>query len=106
MRIARLVVVVMVMGCSSEAAGPDPAAQAKCRDLVAAICARVVTCDPSTTAAACVSGVATSLDCGRASGVSSSYDRCVSEISGYDCATLDGGNNLPASCRDVILLAP
>lgn len=107
MRIARLVVVmVMVMGCSSDAAGPNPTAQQQCQAWVAAFCGRVVACDPSTTAQTCVSATAASLDCGRAVSVSASYDRCISEIGGFDCAVLDGGNNLPASCKDAINLAP
>jgi hypothetical protein len=107
MRIARLVVVmVMVMGCGSSSSGPNAAAESKCHDWVAAFCARVVACDPSTTPAACVSSVAANLDCGKATGVSASYDRCISELGAFDCATFDGGNMQPASCKDVIAVGP
>jgi len=99
-------VLVGLCGCGGgDPAGPDPAAVSKCHDLVAVVCARIVTCDSSTSNDACVSAVASSLDCGGAIGVSSSYDRCTSEIGGFDCAVLDGGNTLPASCDKVIKVA-
>jgi hypothetical protein len=92
--------------CGCEAPGPDPVAQSKCADVVAAVCARVAICDPSTdpstTTSACVSMIAANLDCGRASGVSSSFDSCESALQVFDCTVLDGGSTLPKSCDGVI----
>jgi hypothetical protein len=109
MRIARLVVVlvaVVVMGCASDAAGPDPTAITKCREWSATFCDRVVACDPSAPRETCLSALASSLDCGRAARVSSSFDRCMVEVRSFDCAAFDSGAMLPASCQGVIETAP
>ena len=116
MRIARLLVMVedlggsllavfLLLACSSSATGPDPASEAKCRSLETAICDRVLACDATATRPACMSAISSSLDCGRAVGVSATYDRCLTELAAFDCAVFDGGATLPASCKDAVALA-
>ncbi len=95
------------VGCGGGEPAPDPAAVGKCQNLVVAICARVGACNPSApaeSATTCVSAVASNLDCSSASGVSSSYDSCISELGGFDCAVLDNGNTTPASCHGAVLV--
>ncbi len=94
---------VGVCGCGGGDPASDPAAVSKCTAWTAAFCDRAVACG-STTRETCLSAASSQVDCGKAAGVSASYDRCMMELPTFDCAVFDGGSTLPASCHAVILV--
>jgi len=89
--------------CGGVDAGDGGAAAAKCQALQAVYCDRVLACGAPLTRQQCADAFASGIDCGQAVGIGPSYDRCLSELRGFDCVVLDGGRTLPASCNGVVL---
>ncbi len=90
----------LFLGCGTV---DEPHAPAKCEALRAVYCGRVLACSPgSVTMAQCEAAFATGLDCAAAVDVGPTYDRCISELPGWDCATFANGASPPASCQDAI----
>lgn len=88
--------------CGGVDAG-DGAAAAKCETLAGVYCDRVLDCGAPLTRQQCRDAFASGIDCAQAVGIGPSYDRCLTELRGFDCAVLDGGRTLPASCSGVVL---
>lgn len=99
-----LVLSLALVACGSvDDPGTSPDAPAQCQALRAVYCQRVLTCSAGLTMAQCQDAFSASIDCGRAVGVSASYDRCLAELPTYDCAVFAGGATLPASCSGAVL---
>jgi hypothetical protein len=105
-------------GAVADAGGGAPGAGpavAKCGELVAAICTRLVECDGDPDRSRdeakrrdCEAALRLSAGCDRAVMVSASFDRCVADLRAGTCATIAPGGRLaaPASCTGVLLIAP
>lgn len=92
------------------AAAARAAAPGKCEAFVGAMCGRLADCayaaDPSFARSdyytECQSAARTAVDCGAAIGVSSSYDRCIRDLSAATCTSLDA--DIPAACQGCIIV--
>lgn len=104
---ARLLVPVLLgalLACDSESAEEKAAAaREKCERLKTSLCNRLISCGSSMTQAGCTMTVGAALECAAAVDVSSSYDRCLADISSVECIALQDGMSLPTSCKAVIL---
>ncbi len=76
-----------------------PAIQS-CNDFQSAFCTKAVGCGAYSSAADCLTQAQSSLDCSKAVGVGLSYSTCITQVNALTCTSSD----LPASCKDVILL--
>jgi hypothetical protein len=93
-----------VAGCGTEASPVE-----KCDDLVDTLCDKGVQCLGGSHAE-CVQAAQTTLPCGSARSVTTSYDRCVDQLESASCSVLFAFNSvtgelelrLPADCRGVI----
>ena len=95
---------VLLGGCGGEAPSDAPA---QCQDFIDSTCARVAQCSQTLTARQCAADFARSMDCSRAVGVSSTYDRCLVEVASARCESLTGAGGalvLPASCSGSVIL--
>ena len=106
----RVGLVVVMLGCGG-GGGSSPVE--KCDDLVDIVCDRAVECIPGAgTHASCVQEVQQVIPCGSAKQVSTSYDRCMTQLETTSCAVLFPVNPqngqrelvLPADCMSVILM--
>lgn len=95
-----------IMGC-----GGDKTPVEKCDDLVHALCGRTVACLPELgTSQECVQALQSVLPCGATKSVTSSYDRCLSQLDSASCAALFPRDpttgalsvSLPADCAGVL----
>ena len=100
--------VLVCIGCGGSSAKTPVQ---KCDDLITFVCDRGVECIPAAgTHAECVQALQQVLPCGMAKMVTTSYDRCVSQIKADSCTVLfpadpqtgDRTLSLPADCVGVI----
>lgn len=73
----------------------------RCETLQDRYCSRVDDCNLLLSRDRCLSEVRQNIDCGDAVDTTDDYDRCIDDIDTAACSSLD---ELPASCRGVILV--
>ena len=78
-----------------------PAIQS-CTDFQNAFCAKAVPCGGYASTTDCLTQIQSNLDCSKAIGVSLSFSTCMTEVNALTCTSSD----LPASCKNSILLHP
>jgi len=102
----------VVIGCGSDGGTmgglPSPAerdaARAKCELFKSTFCGRLVQCvSPPPSQRECLDALSVSIDCTKTLAVGPSFNTCISELQTFSCAVFDGGNNMPASCKMVLL---
>jgi hypothetical protein len=103
----RKLMVLAVLGLLSCDSGSDGQAVAKCQAFRDVFCRRAVDCKavPDTFEICQQQFAARVVDCGQAKDVSGSYDRCISEMTGFACGVLftPSGTQLPQSCQGAVL---
>lgn len=100
-------VFVLLAGCEMVEEDGTTEAIAACDRATGSICGKVASCSAVVSAGDCTAALRRELNCQRAVGVSSSYQRCLSEVQGATCQGLtdsSGGLALPASCNGIILV--
>ena len=88
-----------LLGCGDDEETPAD----KCNALVDRLCSRAVTCGFYTSLSTCRVDMA-GMNCAAATGVSATYDTCMSLVPSIDCTVFSGGASLPAPCLNVILI--
>jgi hypothetical protein len=110
----QLVLLALVLSGCGGSDDQDPAAPAKCEAYISAACNRMADCyvaaDPTLVRADvfanCRTGARSELDCGRAIGVSSSYNNCIRELGELSCPAVLGNTPLlPKACEEAILIS-
>jgi len=102
-----LFVFVLLAGCEMVEDEGTTEAIALCDQATVGICNKVASCSATISPGDCTAALRRELNCQRAVGVSSSYQRCLSEVGGSTCQGLtdpSGGLALPASCSGIILV--
>jgi len=93
-----MTVVAFLIGC-----GSTPTEQ--CETFVDTFCNKARVCE-SLPEAQCKEAAGATVPCGKAVGVSASYDECIMDLDSFSCGSIFAGPvpALPANCKNVVQL--